>query len=133
MNQLAAEVSPEYNKKKWILIPLLVLSIFAISSGVFFLIQTLFSGPLATSMEALKQNPEIMSITGQPIESSWFVAGATEISGNQGSSNLSFTVSGPKADVEVQSILEKDIEGWRILSGKAKTQEGNIIDFTPSE
>jgi len=91
----------------------LVLFVSSIFYGVFYIMKG--SDAYRLTMQELRADAHVVATLGEPIEAGWFITGNINISGIEGTANLSIPVSGPKGNGTVISRSTKVAGEWTIF------------------
>lgn len=70
------------------------------------------SPPYIDSLAEVRANPQAQQALGDPIEPSLIVSGNFETSGNSGSADIAYEVTGPKGSGTVYVVAEQAIGQW---------------------
>ncbi|WP_421725566.1 cytochrome c oxidase assembly factor Coa1 family protein [Bauldia sp.] len=66
------------------------------------------------SMEIMRTDQRVIAVMGEPIEAGWFVTGNVSLNNDDGTSELSIPVSGPKASGRLISRATKTDGVWTV-------------------
>ena len=83
----------------------------AIALGVMSLVKS--SGAYAEALTLARQNEEVRTALGEPIEEGWFVTGSVKTSGPSGEASLAIPLSGPRDAGTLYVEGRKSAGAWR--------------------
>lgn len=115
------------SQRRWALwgLALLVVSILLATALVFALLASLKgSEPYRMSLQALNSDPAAIQILGQPV-SGGIPSGQIQVSGAQGSADLSFSVEGPKGQGVLRVRARKVRGRWVLEETVLETVQGH--------
>lgn len=70
------------------------------------------SEPYQHALTVARQNDEVVTALGEPIEEGWFVTGSIQTSGSGGSADLRIPISGPKGDGHLRVVATRYADAW---------------------
>ncbi len=73
-------------------------------------------------------DPRVIERLGTPIEKGWWVMGSVRLDNNEGTANIDFPISGPKAKARVHAAASYDGSRWTYSSLMVRPDVGGEID-----
>lgn len=107
-----------------------IAGIIFIAIGVFGAIKK--AEPYQASLKAVQSNPQAIEALGEPIEAGFLVMGSINLNNNDGDADLSYSVSGPKAEGVIEVEGKKASGNWSYDTMRLEVSDGPTIDLTPS-
>jgi Cytochrome oxidase complex assembly protein 1 len=105
-----------------------VVCLFAV--GVFGMMR--HAEPYQHALAAAQANPQVIAVTGQPIESGFMVQGNITTHNDSGSADMYVPITGPKGKATVHVVAEKTRDQWTYEVLEADVGAGPPIDLRPS-
>lgn len=99
----------------------------AIIGIVFYAIRA--SDPIQLTLKAAQRSEVVQQELGEPISLGWLVLGNIQTVNNEGTANLSLSLSGPKGDADVQVQGQKKDGVWNFSQMEAVLPSGSRVDL----
>lgn len=115
----------------WGVVVYIIIAIFALGSIAltFYFIKS--SDAYQLALQRVQTHPAAVQVLGTPIHPGWKVSGNIQVSGPSGQANLSFPVSGPKANGTVYMDATKEMGAWHINQQVLEIEKtGQRLDLT---
>jgi hypothetical protein len=86
-------------------------------AAIFMFVMSLMKGDaFQLSLDAVRSNPDIVAIYGEPIEAGFFVEGQVKTYNGGGSAAMNYSISGPKSSGRVFMGASKSQGTWNLVS-----------------
>ena len=131
---------PSWWSQNWkLFVPLGCFGMFVLSAGcccglVGFVFYSLHdSWAYAEGVKLARQNPEVVTELGEPIEAGWLATGSvTNTLGDFGDAHVAVSLSGPKQKGTLYVVAQKQDWRWQFKSAIVETTRGKKIDLLRS-
>jgi len=81
------------------------------------------------ALETLRQHPQAVALLGKPMEGGWFTQGSIAFGQKSDRAELSFSVSGPRADGRVRLTAVRKDDAWEVYYLFLETDGKDPIDL----